>query len=72
MFIVQNNKLGRKAILCIIRIFVVYDIIPTGFIKFLFKHFDCVTIGDSFSNTTNFVFFSGPRCALQKTNREMV
>ena len=45
-----------KIIVCFIRIFIVYDIISTGFIQFLLKHFDCVIIDESFSNTCIFVF----------------
>ena len=41
-------------------------------IPVLFKHFDCVFVDDSFSNIWGFVFFSGSRCRLQKTNKKMV
>ena len=56
----------------IIQIFIVYDIIPIGFIWFLFEHFNCVITDDCFSNIYSFIFFIRCRWWLEKTNRKMV
>ena len=71
MLLVQDSEYVTQSRLPL-DFLIVFIIIPTGFIQFLFKMFDCIIDDDAFSNIGSSVFYTGWGCHLKnhcfKTN----